>query len=47
MRALIDTVVAKKIRPKCDRVHEQPRRQALLRFLRTAKSACNPAANAP
>jgi hypothetical protein len=46
MRALIDTVVAKKIRPKCDRLYEQPRRKALLRFVRTATPVCNPAANA-
>jgi hypothetical protein len=46
MRALIDTVVAKKIRPKCDRPHEEPRQQALLRFLLTANPVYNLAANA-
>jgi len=45
MRALIDTVLPRKIRPKCDRLHGQPRRQARLLSSRTPKSAWDPATN--
>jgi len=45
MCALIDTVVPRKIRPKCDGLKGRPRRQARLRSLQTTKSACDRARN--